>query len=131
MPIIANNLYKNGVFTTPYKLNIHLPNVTLTSFDWINNKRNDIIVCGDETGNIFLIKLMPNSFEVIKTYFQAHSEEITDLRFFPCNSDENILFASSSNDGFLRIFDDTNSETPLYDLHISQVKILLKFIFLL
>lgn len=115
------NLHINPVFEAEFKTVIYLKNIIITTFDWLNNKKNDIIICGDCSGNFFLIKLIENRFEVVKSYFQAHSEEITDLRFFPKNNEENVIFASSSNDGFLKIFDSSNNETPLYDIHISKV----------
>ena len=114
---------QTAVYETPYKLAIYLPSITFTAFDWLDSKSNDILLCGDHKGNIFLIKLFTNKFEIIKTYFQAHCEEITELRFFPCNTEEKLLFASGSNDGFLKIFDNFHNEIPLYDMQISKKKV--------
>lgn len=113
----------NQVFELQCQVNIFLPEITISAFDWLNNEKNDILACGDQNGNIFLAKISEteSKFEIIKTYYQAHSEEITDLRFFPCNSEENPLFSSSSNDGFLKIFDTHNYEIPLFEIHISKV----------
>ena len=121
-PPIISHPQVNQVYEIQPQIQIFLSGKTISAFDWLNNSHNDVIACGDLTGNIFLVKLFPQSkFEVIKIYYQAHSEEITDLRFFPCNSEDNPLFASSSNDGFLKIFDTHNHETPLFEMHVSKV----------
>lgn len=111
-----------SVFKVKNKLIIDIGSSALTAFDWIENQKNDLIVCGDYGGNIYLIKVDESKFEIIKVYFQAHSEDITDLRFFPINTNQEILFASCSNDGYLKIFDSNDNQTPLYDIQISKVK---------
>lgn len=121
-PPIISHPQANHVYEIQPQIEVFLSGKSISAFDWLNNSHNDVIACGDLTGNIFLVKLFPQAkFEVIKIYYQAHSEEITDLRFFPCNSEDNPLFASSSNDGFLKIFDTHNHETPLFEMHVSKV----------
>lgn len=109
------------VFRLKEMILIHFPTTTLTVFDWLNNRQNDLLLCGDFLGNIYLLKIYENKYEIIKTYFHAHSEDITDLRFFPNNHEEDVIFASCSNDGYLKIFDSNDNETPLYDIQISKV----------
>lgn len=69
-----------------------------------------------------MIKILENNkYQIINTYFQAHNSEITDIKFFPLNTDNLIMFGSTSYDGFLKIFDNLNKEIPLYESQLSKV----------
>ncbi len=104
-----------------------------TCFDWKNNKKNDEIVAGDILGNIYWIKVhyIPEKniaqYEIMSVLCEAHKNMITEIEFYPNNNDSSALFASTSINGELKIFDFIQGKTPLLELDIFSV--LIYFIF--
>ncbi|XP_055531641.1 WD repeat-containing protein 89 [Wyeomyia smithii] len=80
---------------------------TTTSFD-IN--QNDRVICAStdiqESGDSFLLFYDVRERAFLGSYWECHSEDITNVRFHPTNPD---LLASSSVDGLVNVFDISQS----------------------
>lgn len=80
---------------------------TVTSFD-IN--QNDRVICAStevqKSGDSFLLFYDVRQREFLGSYWECHSEDITNVRFHPKNPD---LLASGSVDGLINVFDISQS----------------------
>ena len=87
---------------------------------------------GDLLGNVLFVELEEEegkkvtSFKTLNCFSFAHSKNITDIKWLPGYSkEEDDIFATSSSDGYLKIWNLNNPFTPIYNFASYRVSSLL------
>ncbi|CAD8104816.1 unnamed protein product [Paramecium sonneborni] len=104
---------------------IVIPNQILNCFDWCPSNESKISV-GDQEGNIYIIEIKGENFQIVNFLESYHRGIIKDLQFYIHNDNNQSLLLSGGYDGNLKIINPINSQ-EIFNKHItskgiSQVK---------
>lgn len=84
------------------------------------------LACGDWKGNIYLYELTFGAecrYQLKRTILNAHNGYITALKNCPINKNGEVLFASGSYDGYIKIWS-TKDLNPIYEEEVSNRKVM-------
>ncbi|TNV74989.1 hypothetical protein FGO68_gene12248 [Halteria grandinella] len=119
---ILGSINSDGSFTTfslstnlQVKCKIQIKKQQLNCFDWIQQ----ITALGDQDGNVYIVKLLDNSYEIMNFLEQYHNGIVKDLQFYFHNDNDNPLLLSGGYDGNIKIINPMN-ESLIFDKHISS-----------